>query len=135
MEITSKWLEKYKFKVNDGRHSDLLLDVSPIYGGEDKGPSALEMTIMALTTCLGTTFKMIADKMNLKISDLQLNSTANKAEKDKTVTDIHIWINVKSTESKEKLHKCLELAEENCPVDTIFRLANIPVETKLKILK
>ena len=73
MEITSKWIDKYKFRVDDGRHPYFELDVPPKFGGEDTAPTALEMAVMALATCLGTTYKMTADHMHLTIKELEVN--------------------------------------------------------------
>jgi uncharacterized OsmC-like protein len=133
MEITSKWIEKYRFAVTDGRHEPFILDVPPNYGGEDKGPTALEMAIMSLATCLGTSYKLIADHMHLKISSLEVKAIANKTEQDKTVTDIHLYVKIGSNDPKEKLEKCLVLAEENCPVDQIFMQTQIPMEVILEV--
>ncbi|NHJ46783.1 MAG: OsmC family protein [Asgard group archaeon] len=133
MEITSKWIEKYRFSVTDGRHEHFILDVPPNYGGEDKGPTALELAIMALATCLGTSYKLVADKMHLDITSLEVKAIANKTENDKTVTDIHLYVKIESDSPQEKLQNCLELAEENCPVDQIFLQTQIPMEVILQI--
>ncbi|MHA1155742.1 MAG: OsmC family protein [Candidatus Heimdallarchaeota archaeon] len=130
MEIESKWLEKYRFSVTNGRNDPIVIDVGPDYGGS--GPAALELVIMALATCLGTTFKMIADKMQLTITAISVKATANKNDKD-FITDIHMNVYVSSKDPKEKLEKTLELAEKNCPVDNIFQQTQIPVEAKLHI--
>ena len=131
MEIESKWLEKYRFSVSNGRNEPIIVDVGPDYGG--KGPAALELAIMALATCLGTTYKMIGDKMHLTITDLSVKAIANKNEHD-FLTDIHLDVIVTSKDSKEKLEKSLEMAERNCPVDNIFHQTQIPIETELHVI-
>ncbi len=130
MEIESKWLDKYRFSVTNGRNDPIIIDVGPDYGG--KGPAALELVIMALATCLGTTYKMIADKMHLSISAINVKAIANKDEKD-FITDVHLHVYVSSKDSTEKLEKTLELAEKNCPVDNIFHQTQIPTEATLHI--
>lgn len=134
MEITSKWIEKYRFSVTDGRHQSFLLDVPPNHGGDDKGPTALEFAIMGLATCLGTTFKMIADKSQLNVTSVEVKAIANKTEKDKTVTDIHLYVKVGSDSEHEKLEKTLKIAEDNCPVDLIFQQTQIPMEVILQVI-
>ncbi|MFW9922741.1 MAG: OsmC family protein [Candidatus Thorarchaeota archaeon] len=134
MEITSRWLDKYRFEASNGRNHTIIADVPPNYGGENSGPTALELAIMGLTSCLGTTFKMISDKMHLNIAALEVKAIANKTMEDKTVTDIHLFVKVKSNESKEKLEKCLIMTEENCAVDLIFAQTRIPMDVKLVLL-
>ncbi|MHA1354698.1 MAG: OsmC family protein [Candidatus Heimdallarchaeota archaeon] len=134
MEISSKWIEKYKFSVTNGRNATYTLDVPEIYGGEDTGPTALELSLMGLVGCLGTSYKMIADKMHLIVNDVEVKAIADKTMEDKTVTAIHIEVIIKSEDSKEKLEKCLQMAEETCPVDLIFHQTTIPIETKLTII-
>lgn len=130
MEIESKWLEKYRFSVTNGRNDPIIIDVGPDYGGN--GPAALELVIMALATCLGTTYKMIADKMHLTVSAISVKAIANKNEKD-FITDVRMRVYVSSKDPIEKLEKALELAEKNCPVDNIFHQTQIPTEAILHI--
>lgn len=134
MEIISKWIEKYRFSVSDGRHHPFILDVPPNYGGDDIGPTALEFAIMGLATCLGTTFKMIADKSHLNVTSVEVKAVANKTDEDKTVTDIHLYVKVGSDSEYEKLEKALKIAEDNCPVDLIFQQTQIPMEVILQII-
>lgn len=134
MEISSKWIEKYKFSVTNGRNATYTLDVPESYGGDDSGPSALELTIMSLVGCLGTSYKMIADRMRLTVNDVEVKAVADKTMEDKTVTAIKLEVIIKSQDPKEKLEKCLHMAEENCPVDLIFHQTAIPIDTKLTII-
>lgn len=66
---------------------------------------------MTLTTCLGTTYKMIADKMHLTISAINVKAIADKKEKD-FITDIHLHIYVSSKDSQEELEKTLDLQKK-----------------------
>ncbi|MHA1124258.1 MAG: OsmC family protein [Candidatus Heimdallarchaeota archaeon] len=134
MEIISKWIEKYKFSVTNGRNATYTLDVPEIYGGDDTGPTALELSLMGLVGCLGTSYKMVADKMHLTVNDIEVKAKAEKTMQDKTITAIHIAVIIKSEDPKDKLEKCLQMAEENCPVDLIFHQTTIPIETKLTII-
>jgi len=134
LEIISKWIEKYKFSVTNGRNATYTLDVPEIYGGDDTGPTALELSLMGLVGCLGTSYKMVADKMHLTVNDIEVKAKAEKTMQDKTITAIHIAVIIKSEDPKDKLEKCLQMAEENCPVDLIFHQTTIPIETKLTII-
>ncbi|HUU76996.1 MAG TPA: OsmC family protein [candidate division Zixibacteria bacterium] len=133
MEITSKWIDKFQFKVDNGRNQTVILDVPPNYGGDNTGPTGLELAIMGLASCLGTTYKMIADKMHIEIIGLEVKAIVNKDERD-MVTDINLNVKIESNDEPEKLQKVLEMAEQNCPVDNIFHQTKIPMETKLEIV-
>ncbi|HUT79998.1 MAG TPA: OsmC family protein [Candidatus Bathyarchaeia archaeon] len=132
MEIISKWIEKNRFLVSNGKHSELFLDTPPKYGGEDTAPTTLELAIMTLAGCIGTTFKMTADHMHLEINALEVKAIANKSD-DIHLSYIHLTLIINSKESSEKLKHCLELAEKNCPVDIIFQQTAIPIEMNLEL--
>ncbi|MBN1330976.1 MAG: OsmC family protein [Candidatus Heimdallarchaeota archaeon] len=133
MEIISKWMEKNRFKVSNGKHPEIFLDTPSKFGGEDTAPTALELAVMALAGCLGTTFKITADHMRLEIDSLEVKALANKSD-DLHLSSIHLSVNVDSNEPNEKLIHCLELAEKNCPVDIIFQQTTIPIEVHLNQL-
>ena len=130
MDIESKWLDNYRFSVSNGHNDPIIVDVGPDYGGN--GPAALELTIMSLATCLGTTYKMIADKMHLKVTALNVKASVKKNDQS-FITDIKLDVYVSSDEQNEKLIKALEMAEKNCPVDNIFHQTQIPMITKLHV--
>jgi len=134
VEITSTWLENNKFAVENGRHPAIILDTSEDYGGEDSAPTPSELAIMALAGCLGITFKLTLEKMNLKITKLEIKATATKQE-NHFFAEIHLVVRVQSTEEKEKLEQAFHLAKKNCPVDNIFQQTTIPVTTELSIIQ
>ena len=133
MEITSKWIEKNRFKVDDGKHPFIILDTPEKFGGDDTAPTALEMAVMALATCLGTTYRMTLGHMHLKFEALEVKALANKSD-DIHLSDIHLIVKIKSKDSHDKLEKALAIAEKNCAVDIIFHQTDIPIKTKLEVL-
>jgi len=132
MEIVSRWIEKNKFEVENGRHPAIVLDTPEKYGGEDSVPTALELAIMSLAGCLGTTFNMTLQKMRLQFKTLEIKAAAKKRE-EIFLESIHIIVNVKSGAEVSKLERALTLAEKNCPVDNIFQQTKIPITVELQI--
>lgn len=133
MEITSKWIEGNKFEVNNGRHPAVTLDTPAKFGGKDSAPSALELAIMALAGCLGTTYKMTAQHMHLEVTALEVKANFTKRD-DMYLNDVSLIVYATSKSDEQKLLKCLELAEKNCPVDVLFHQTKIPIKTQLKII-
>ncbi|RLI73370.1 hypothetical protein DRO91_03040, partial [Candidatus Heimdallarchaeota archaeon] len=96
-------------------------------------PKALELAIMSLAGCLGTTFNMTLQKMHLQFKTLEIKAAAKKRE-EIFLESIHINIvNVKSGAEVTKLECALTLAEKNCPVDNIFQQTKIPITVELQI--
>ena len=67
----------------------------------------------------------------LIIESLQVELEATKGPEDPTVTSVKADVYVKSSDSADKLQKCLDRTMDSCPVGVLFTKSNIPVEVIL----
>ncbi|MEM2935771.1 MAG: OsmC family protein [Candidatus Bathyarchaeia archaeon] len=134
--ITSraKLIEELRITVDDGRAHSVCLDL-PKEMVTDMGPTALELGVMSFSGCVATIFALMAKKMRVPISDLEVNVKAEKPEDARTVTKADFDIIVKSSESEEKINRVWERTRANCPVGVLFEQAGVQVNYKLKIVK
>ena len=134
MKATAKWEGGFKSTLTDGRNHSVIVDLSKNAGGEDLGATALELTAMGLAGCISTIYKLVADKMRITYSELEVDLEAVKTKTDKTITSVDMKVYIKSDVDKAKLDRCLETTVKTCPVGIIFDDAGIPINHEL-ILK
>ena len=127
-------VEEFRITVDDGRAHSVCLDLPPEMG-TDMGPTALELGVMSFSGCVATIFTLMAKKMRVPISDLDVKAKAEKPEGARTVTKADFEIIVKTGETEEKIARVWKKTRENCPVGILFEQAGVQVGYKLRIVK
>lgn len=122
------------------RNFAFLIDEPENLGGKNLGPNPVEYLLFALGGCLGIVIQVVAKEMNLKIEGIKINlkgelNPLRFMGKDFSeragYKKINVEIEIKSSETKEKLQELLKKVEERCPIsDNIRNLT--PVEIVLK---
>jgi putative redox protein len=130
----AKRVEEFRITVDDGRAHSVCLDLPPEIG-TDMGPTALELGVMSFSGCVATIFTLMAKKMRVSISDLNVEVRAEKPEGARTVTKADFEIIVKTGETEEKINRVWKKTRENCPVGILFEQAGVQVDYKLRIVK
>jgi putative redox protein len=130
----AKRVEEFRITVDDGRAHSVCLDLPPEIG-TDMGPTALELGVMSFSGCVATIFTLMAKKMRVSISDLNVKVRAEKPEGARTVTKADFEIIVKTGETEEKINRVWKKTRENCPVGILFEQAGVQVDYKLRIVK
>lgn len=130
----AKLIEEFQIAVDDGRAHSVVLDL-PQEIGTDRGPTALELGVMSFAGCIATIFILMAKKMRVQISDLEIKMKAEKSEEARTVTKADYEVTVTSGESEDKIKKVFEITKANCPVGLLFEKAGVQINYKLKIIK
>jgi putative redox protein len=130
----AKRVEEFRITVDDGRAHSVCLDLPPEIG-TDMGPTALELGVMSFSGCVATIFTLMAKKMRVSISDLNVEVRAEKPEGARTVTKADFEIIVKTSETEEKINRVWKKTRENCPVGILFEQAGVQVDYKLRIVK
>ncbi|MBN1150071.1 OsmC family protein [candidate division WOR-3 bacterium] len=132
MKASSHWLEKYKTKIDDGRGHEILSDQTPDYGGDDTGPTPLDLVVMGLAGCVNVLYVMVAQKMRLKYKTLQVDVEADKPKEARTIERARIVLKINTAEDDSKVQKCLEQAEAMCPIGAIFQMAGIEIKSRFE---
>ncbi|MHA1367288.1 MAG: OsmC family protein [Candidatus Heimdallarchaeota archaeon] len=65
MISTYRLIKNFQGVVDNGRTHTVVVDLPKNIEGEDLGPTALELAVMAYSGCIGTIFAKIAKKMRL----------------------------------------------------------------------
>jgi len=130
----AKLIKDFQIAVDDGRAHSVVLDLPPDIG-TDRGPTALELGVMSFAGCIATIFILMAKKMRVQISDLEIEMKAEKSEEARTVTKADYEVTITSSESEDRIKKVFETTKANCPVSLLFEKAGVQVNYKLKIIK
>jgi len=130
----AKHVEGFRVAVDDGRGHSVCLDL-PAVMDAGVGPTPLELGVMSFSGCVAAMFALMAKKMRVPISDLDVKLKAEKPDDAPTVTKAYVEISVKTRESAEKINRVWKKARENCSVAILFEKAGVQVDYKLKIVK
>jgi len=128
MQSTSKWQENFRSIVDNGRGHEVEMDLPPGKNGDDKGATAFEFTLMALSGCVTTIYAMIAANSNVKIDSMEAVCKAETNDAGTEYNKVVIENRVSSDADQEMLEKLMQKTIAACPVGNLFKLANIPLE-------
>jgi len=134
MKSTSRWIKNYQSVVDNGRNHSLVLDLPDRQNGDDFGPTALELAVMSLSGCISTIFAMMAAKMRIEFSDLQVDVIAEKPDGAPTIDSAFCDFRIRSEVPESKIRKCLENTFKTCPVGVLFGQAGVMMDYNLTVL-
>ncbi len=121
IKAKATWVENVRSIVDNQRTHSIVCDLSTPAGGTDSGPTALELTLMALADCGATIFADVCKKSNIQPSKVEVRVEADKAADSPVVTGITMKVNVVSNARKELVEAAWRRTEANCPVLIIFK--------------
>jgi len=121
IKAKATWVENVRSIVDNQRTHSVVCDLSTPAGGTDSGPTALELTMMALADCGATIFADVCKKSNIQPSKVEVRVEAEKATDSPAVTGITMKVNVVSNARKELVEAAWRRTEANCPVLFIFK--------------
>lgn len=144
--VTTEYIKNYK-SVNHVRDlPDIYLDEPVELGGENAGPTALEMCLCALNSCTAMIMNILRREMKFDLGGVRFEATgihdvrrAEMRRTGKTFSQVepiayhyHKVIQkvfIRTPESDERLEKFKSEVERLCPLHALFRDAKIDVET------
>ncbi|MFP3985586.1 MAG: OsmC family protein [Candidatus Bathyarchaeia archaeon] len=126
----TKWIENVRTIVDNSRTHTIVCDLPTAKGGDDTGPTALELAIMALSDCAATIFADVAKQSGVEISKLEVVAEAEKPQDSPKLSSIKLKVDVSAKARKQLIDAIWRRTEANCPVVSIFK-DPIPVEVEL----
>ena len=134
MKSTSKHVSQcYQSIVDNDRHHGVVLDLPGAKGGDDLGPTALELVVMALSGCISTIWAVVATNSKVSYDRLLVVVEADKPDDQPTVTAVRCVVTVDSKEPRERLQRTLDKTMNTCPVGKLYEKAGIPMEIRLEV--
>jgi len=115
------WVENVRTVVDNQRSHSVVCDLTTPAGGTDCGPTALELSLMALADCGVTIFADVCKKSNIQLSKVEVTVEADKSLDSPAVTGVTMKVNAVSKARKELVEAAWRRTEANCPVLVIFK--------------
>jgi uncharacterized OsmC-like protein len=132
-KATAKWIENVRSVVDNSRTHSIVCDLSTPAGGDDKGPTAIELALMALADCAVTIFADVCKQSKIEISKIEAVAEAEKPADSPILTGVTIKTKVCATARKELLESAWRRTEANCPVLSIFK-DPIPLKVEFEVV-
>lgn len=134
MKSNSLWTRKFQSVVDNGRNHSMVIDLPEAKGGNNSGPTALEVCVMSFSGCVGTIFAMVAEKMRLTFEKMEVEVNAEQKNEAPTISDVHFIFSIQTNEQHEKIEKCLAHTLSTCPVGVLFKQAGVIITNEIKYL-
>jgi putative redox protein len=127
IKAQAKLIENVRSIADNSKQHSIVLDLPESSGGDNTGPTALELAIMSLADCAVTIFADVAKKSDVTLDVLEVTAVADKPADSPTPSKVQLHVTVKSAERDQKLQALWRRTEANCPVVKIFT-EPIPIE-------
>lgn len=113
-KTTAKWIENVRSAVDNSRTHSVICDLSVPAGGNDTGPTALELALMALADCAVTIFADVCKQSKIELSKVETVVEAEKPADSPILTGVTVKTKVCATARKELLEGAWRRTEANC---------------------
>jgi uncharacterized OsmC-like protein len=131
-KVTAKWIENVRSVVDNARTHSVVCDLSTPAGGDDTGPTALELAIMALADCAVTIFADVCKQSKIELNKIEVVAEAEKPADSPILNGVTIKTKVSAKARKELLESAWRRTEANCPVLSIFK-EPIPLKVEFEV--
>ena len=121
IKAKATWVQNVRSIVDNQRTHSVVCDLSTGAGGTDSGPTALELSLMALADCGVTIFADVCKKSNIELGKAEVTVEAEKSPDSPMITGVSMKVNVSSKARKELIDAAWRRTEANCPVLFIFK--------------
>ncbi|ENV46779.1 hypothetical protein P255_00928 [Acinetobacter brisouii CIP 110357] len=138
MRSTVQWLENVAFEAKSESGHSVVMDGSPAYGGENRGPRPMELILMGLGGCASFDIVTILKKARQEISNVECQLQAERADEVPAVfTKIHLHFVVLGKALKEKqVAKAVELsAEKYCSASKMLSSGGVEITHDFEIVE
>ncbi len=123
----------YMSVVDNGRHHGMVLDLPGAKGGDDLGPTALELAVMALSGCISTIFAIVAKNSKVTYHKFVCEVEADKPDDAPTIVSAKAKVYVESADGYDKVNRVLSKTMLACPVGQLYEKAGIAIRTELEV--
>ncbi len=122
----------FQATVDDGRGHSVVIDLPEKAGGMDGGPTALSLSVMALSGCMLTLFAFVAKKARFAYTHITVDVDARKGEE--TIEAVRVVVCVWTDASLEKVQDIFAKAMKICPVGILYEKAGVDmvIDTMVK---
>lgn len=136
--VSSKLLDRLKTE-NKIRGFTSIIDEPENIGGDNTGPTPVEVALSSLAACQEITYRYYADKLDIPLNSVEIEINGKldfkgflsvSEEVRPGYQNVNVNVYLDSSAEKDKLEKLKEIVDKHCPVLDLFRNPT-PVNTSL----
>lgn len=121
IKATARLIENVRTIADNGRTHSIVLDLGTGKGGDDTGPTALELALMALADCAVTICADVAKNSKITLTKVEAVAETEKSPDSPKLTSVNVKVHVSGKARKQLLEALWRRTEANCPVLSIFK--------------
>jgi uncharacterized OsmC-like protein len=133
IKATAKWVANVQSIADNTRGHGVVLDLGTVSGGDNTGPSALELAIMSLADCAVTIFANVCKQSSVELGKMEVTAEAEKSSDSPVINGVNMKVKVAAKARKQKLEAVWRRTEANCPVVFIFQ-EKIPIKIEVETI-
>ena len=131
VKANAKLLENTRLVTENTRGHSVICDLPVASGGDNSGPTPLELSLMSLAGCGVIIFADICKNSKIELGKVEIGVEAEKSSGSPKLTGVTMKVNVSSKVRKELLEAAWRRTEETCPVLLIFK-EPVPVKVEFE---
>ena len=114
--------EKLHFHGIVDKNDPISIDYIPPFG-DDLGYTSLELFLLSLSSCIGSTMLLFLRRMNKTITAFDISSTGIRKEEHPTgFENITLKLNINSQDiTQEDVNKVVGMMDDYCPVSSMLK--------------
>ncbi len=132
IKVKAKWVEGFRLTVNNGRGHEIMCDQPVIQGGDNAGPTALELAVMALAGCAVTIFVDVCKQSEIELHQFEVGVECQKHSQSSGLKSVNLKATVSAKARKKLLEAAWRRTEANCPVLLVYQQP-IPVNVEFRV--
>ena len=129
----SRWAGNLKSEVRAGGHV-FMADEPVARGGDDAGPTPLQLVLSGLCACETVTMRRLAPKLRMQVDGFEIVARGLIDARGRNATapvpahflTVEVRARVQTPEPSERVQRLKELVEKHCPVATLMQA--VPLE-------
>lgn len=132
VKARARWVENVRSVADNTRFHSVVCDLGQACGGTDTGPTALELSLMALADCAVTIFADIAKNSKITLTKMEAEVEAEKPPDSPKLSSVNLKVRITGKARNDLLEAAWHRTEAGCPVMEIFKNP-IPVNVAVEI--
>lgn len=132
----SRWEGGMGSEVRAGRHR-FIADEPASRGGEDRGPTPLQLVLSGLCACETVTMRRLSEKLRMRVDGFEIAASGvidargrnAEAPVPAHFLGIEVRARVRTPEPAVRLERLKELVERHCPVATLLQAAPLAFDS------
>ncbi len=132
----SRWTDGLRSQISAGRHA-LTADEPADRGGEDAGPTPLQLVLSGLCACETVTMRRLSEKLRMRVDGFEISAHGvidargrnAQAPVPAHFLRVEVRARVRTDEPAARVRRLKQLVERHCPVATLLQAAPLEFDS------